>query len=123
MFEYVNPLFLMMGPLMLLGLFAIVIKEVGENYEKGTKNIGIRVMAAFFLVLMVTIMFWDASDTKKSLINNKVDFKRGIPLECNAGFNTYLVQKSTGWQLSKESFLKDDTLISLKDCKPREKGK
>jgi len=120
MFEYVNPLFLMMGALVLFVLFGLVIIELDENRKKGRDNIGARVTATVFI--MLALMFWDASDTKKSLINNKADFNRGIALECDTGFNTYLVQKSTGWQLSKESFLKNDTLISLKNCKPRDKG-
>ncbi len=120
MFEYVNLGFWMLGLLLLFVLSALVIIELNENRKKETHNIGARVTATVFI--MVALMFFDASDTKKSLIDNKADFNRGIALECDTGFNTYLVQKSTGWQLSKESFLKNDILISLKDCKSRDKG-
>jgi len=120
MFEHINPGFLMMGALVLFVLFGLVIIELEENRKKGRHNTGARV--TIVTILAITFLFWNASDTKNSLINNKTDFNRGIALECDTGFNTYLVQKSTGWQLSKESFLKNDTLISLKNCKPRDKG-
>ncbi len=120
MSEYINPLFLMLGILLLFALSVLVIMELEENRKKGRNNIGARITATVFI--MLAFMFWDASDTKKSIENNKADFNRGIALECNRGFNTYLVQKSTGWQLSKESFLKNDILIPLKNCKSRDKG-
>jgi len=120
MSEYINPLFLMLGILLLFALSVLVIMELEENRKKETHNIDARITATVFI--MVALMLWDASDTKKSIEKNKADFNRGIALECNAGFNTYLVQKSTGWQLSKGSFLKNDILISLKNCKSRDKG-
>ena len=117
MFEYVDTKFLVLDAVLIALLLFVAILESGHNQSKGLDERGGRIFAALFTLVIIGSTLYMEISTKESVQESIVTYKKGLALECGVGFNSYLVQKSTGWELSRKNFLKDDLLIPIKNCR------
>ena len=72
----------------------------------------------FFPLLFVFVSATYLSiDAKSSIRENMKSFNRGDTLNCATIGTRYLVSKSKGWKINKDSFTKDSLLIRADRCK------
>jgi len=108
MFEYVD-----IKALIFLGIF-IAISFIGKKKE----NVFIKV----FLWASVILVLYMGQSESNTAQENKNFFKRGKVLECHNGggpFNKpqrYRVSIKDGWELQKDSFIKESLMIRANKC-------
>jgi len=119
MFEYINPLFLIMTGLTLLVTILLTLYAIGRVQAEGGK---FRVPYFMYIgtTALVIMLFWDAKDTKDTLAYNRELFQTDKVLQCSALGISYIVSKKKGWRLlDKRHFTDGDIILAVKNCKKK----
>lgn len=116
MYEYMNPGFILMaGLISFLTLITVLVmlgKSQVENVEFKHPYI-----LYFFTIVVVGMLYWNASDTKESILSNTSIFNSNHELQCSTLTENYLVSKSKGWyMLDKKSFTDGNLILSIELC-------
>lgn len=115
MFEYINPGAVIISGIVLflhIGIFtlSLEIKNTKGKAQKSNK------FSSFVIIVVLVAPFALSSYTNFTILENIEVFNNSKSLECHSGFNSYLVSKDSGWEISKDSFLKDSFLIRADKC-------
>jgi hypothetical protein len=112
MFEYINPGFILIGMIFLLFFIGTVVMKKGQ--DKPEKLSFFDFFPLLFVFISATYLSMDA---KSSIRENMKSFNRGHALNCATLSTRYLVSKSNGWKINRDSFTKDSLLIRADRCK------
>ena len=112
MFEYINPGFILIGAIFLF--FFLLTLGLKRGKDKPEKLTFFDYFPLLFVFVSATYLSMDA---KSSIDENIKQFNRGDTLNCATLSTRYLVSKSKGWEVHRDSFTKDSLLIRADKCK------
>ncbi len=114
MFEFIDIRIIAATILLLISYILLLASNSTDKKQKGFRILNI---SKIFLMLIPMIPVVSAVYQHSDAKENIKQFNEGKALECHIGENTYLVTSSTGWEVTKYSFLKDSLLIRSDKCK------
>jgi len=121
MFDYVNPLFLIMTGLIVLATILLTLYEAGRVQAEGGK---FRVPYFMYIAtaVLVIILLWDANDSKTQHNNTIKAFNTNKPLHCTAVGVNRIISKEKGWSLFDEDhFSNGNEIIQSRFCEELKK--
>ncbi len=121
MFEYINPLVVLVTILVVLASMLITLYEAGRVQVEGTK-FKIPYILYIGTVIMVIMLFFDLKDSKIKYKNTMHAFNTNKPLYCIAVGLNRIISKEKGWsRFDKDHFTNGDEIIQSRFCEVLDK--
>ena len=114
--DYTSRGIFFIASLVIFASITITISEIGSNKKKSENETGARIWALISSIFAISAMFIEGNYNYSTVLENKQMFDGGTYLECNSGFNNYLVSKDRGWQRKGEFLIKDDFIVNTLNC-------
>lgn len=116
MYEYMNPVFILLGGILVFAGLLLMALMMGKAYSQG-KNTPVTIIFPILVILFaVGLALHDGYSAKEAIQSNIKIYKSAKELKFYTLGETHLVSQSSGWSIRKDSFLKDTLLIRGDRC-------
>ena len=116
MYEYMNPIYLILTALVAFATLMMALYHGGEAQSTNEK-MKHPYLFYFFTIISITMLYVDAYEKEERMTSNLQMFQDGQMLRCSGLRTSYLVSLDKGWRvLDKKSITNGDIVLMLNFC-------